>query len=110
VTNIDGISHELTHDGPNSTFGMSLVRRQIPLNLLLLNGDELELAQDVLGEPGDLDTASSGLVGRVELFVDGIELGKVAHVLQEDLSEGGRRGYCQLGLLREDVARDLRWS
>lgn len=64
---------------------MSLARRQILLNLLLLDGDELELAQDVLGEPGDFHTASSGLVGRVELFVNGVELGKVAHVLQEDL-------------------------
>ena len=64
---------------------MPLVQGRESLDLLLLNGDELELAQDVFGEPGDLDTASSGLVGRVKLFVDGVELGKVAHVLQEDL-------------------------
>lgn len=64
---------------------MPLVRGRESLDLLLLNGDELELAQDVFGEPGDLDTASSGLVGRVEFFVDSVELCKVAHVLQEDL-------------------------
>jgi hypothetical protein len=69
----------------NPAFGVSLIRGRKLLDLLLLDGDELELAQDVLGQPGDFHTAPSGLVGRVELFVDGVELGKVAHVLQEDL-------------------------
>jgi hypothetical protein len=55
---------------------------------LLLDGDKLELAQDVLGQPGDLDTASCGLVRGVKLLVDGVELGKIAHVLQENLQRG----------------------
>lgn len=51
---------------------------------LLLHRDEFEFAKNILGKPGNFDTASGGLVGRVELFVDGIELGKVTHVLEED--------------------------
>jgi hypothetical protein len=74
-------SDEYLMTSPFAIRPLPLVWHVLEQNLLLLDGDELELAQDVLGKPGDLDTAPGGLVRSVEFLVDGVELGKVTHIL-----------------------------
>ena len=53
-----------------------------PEKELLHLGDELDLAEDVLGKGLDRDAGAGGLAGEV-LAIDGVEGAEVAHVGQE---------------------------